>query len=64
MGLNVLFPSDLETKCMAIRTTYVRYDHLSDTCATYERPAIHPQIDKGEIDSPCLLGDMKFPITT
>ncbi|KAI4454788.1 lung adenoma susceptibility 1-related [Holotrichia oblita] len=46
MGLNVLFPLELDMKCLAIRATYLKYDHLSDTCVLYNRPAIPADIDK------------------
>ncbi|KAF2885426.1 hypothetical protein ILUMI_20706 [Ignelater luminosus] len=39
----VLFPESIDGQLQAIRVMYVKYDHLSDLCATYHKPSIPEQ---------------------
>lgn len=47
MQMNVLFPENIDGQLQAIRIMYVKYDHLSDLCATYHKPPIPEQYKLG-----------------
>ncbi|RZC42436.1 protein CASC1-like [Asbolus verrucosus] len=47
MKMEVQFPLTIDGDKIAIRALYVKYDHLSDLSATYQKPLIPEQYDKG-----------------
>ncbi|KAB0802587.1 hypothetical protein PPYR_04773 [Photinus pyralis] len=40
LKMNVLLPAIIDCYLLALRTMYVKYDHLSDSCASYHEPEI------------------------
>lgn len=36
--MQVLFPTSIDCDCMAVRSMYLRYDHLSDLCENFYMP--------------------------
>ncbi|GJQ85901.1 hypothetical protein Trydic_g21756 [Trypoxylus dichotomus] len=51
--LNILFPTTLKAKDIVIRAIYLKYDHLSDDCETYDKPEMVKDIDQDLLESTC-----------
>lgn len=51
MKIEAQFPASMDGEKMAIRALYVKYDHLSDLCDTYEKPQIPERYDTGKKSS-------------
>ncbi|XP_015837771.1 dynein axonemal intermediate chain 7 isoform X2 [Tribolium castaneum] len=45
MKMEVQFPVSIDGDKMAVRTLYVKYDHLSDLCDTYQKPEVPERYD-------------------
>lgn len=48
MKMDVQLPVSIDGDKMAVRGLYMKYDHLSDLSATYDKPAIPKEYDIGK----------------
>ncbi|XP_023310803.1 protein CASC1-like [Anoplophora glabripennis] len=51
VNMEVLFPSSIDCDSMAVRSVYLKYDHLSDLCASFYIPNTPSMISSALLDS-------------
>nr|CAI5836688.1 unnamed protein product [Callosobruchus analis] len=50
VNLQALFPLSIECEGMALRAMYLKYDHLSDLCPSFDTPEVPEEITKSLLD--------------